>query len=408
MEFSNNKTIIQTIFRSYFSRINSIKLPLKDIKAAEAIMLCRTTEQGYNLLSCPNNHEDKIQTHSCKHRSCPICADKSRLDWIEAEKSRLLNCSHFHAVFTIPHEYLNLWQYNRKWFTQIFFKACRDTLMELLKDKKYLGATPGILMTLHTWGRQLNYHPHIHCLITAGGITRDNQWKALDGEFLLPIRVVKLIYRGKLQALIKEGIENNDVRLPENETLPALLRAHRKLYKKQWSVRIQDKYNHGKGVALYLARYMKGGPINPNQIISCNENISFRYKDHRDQKVKVLKLKINEFMRRILWHVPEIGVHVVRHYGLYASNNLKKRNMCRQVVGGIDEVNINTGKDSVDTINWCCKVCGESLHRVFSTFKPRRYENSLIERAHFAHVQQNVHADIAGQCLIKRQSKIPP
>jgi len=405
MEFNKNKKIIQTIFRSYFSRINNIKLPLKDIKAAEAIMLCRTTEQGYNYLSCPDGHEAKIQTHSCKHRSCPICADKARLDWIESQKSRLLNCSHFHVIFTIPHEYLNLWQYNRKWFTKIFFKACRDTLIELIEDKKYLGATPGILMTLHTWGRQLNYHPHIHCLVAAGSMTQSNQWETLDGDFLLPVRVVKSLFRGKLQSYIKSALISKEAKLPEGITLSQMFRCHRELYKKQWSVRIQEKYDHGKGVVLYLARYMKGGPINPKQIISCTDNIRFLYNDHRDNKIKILTLKMDEFMRRILWHVPEIGVHVVRHFGLYASKNQKKRNICRKIVGGLDEPVNKSGKETKDTIDWCCTVCGEQLRRVFSTFKPEDYENSLIKRTHYAHVQQNVQADLASLLRIRGPCK---
>lgn len=137
---ATNKRGIQNIFRSYFSRISNQRLPLKDIKAAEAIMLCRTAEQGYNYLACPAGHEGKIQTHSCKHRSCPICADKARHNWIESQKKRLLDCPHYHVVFTLPHVYLTLWQYHRKWFTNAIFKASRDTLVELLEDKKYLGA----------------------------------------------------------------------------------------------------------------------------------------------------------------------------------------------------------------------------------------------------------------------------
>jgi hypothetical protein len=98
--------------------------------------------------------------------------DKSRYQWIEAEKQRVIDCPHYHVIFKLPREYLNLWQYNRKWFTWHIFKACRDTLIELMKDPKYLGVIPGLLMTLHTWGRQLNYHLHIHCLVTAGGLTK--------------------------------------------------------------------------------------------------------------------------------------------------------------------------------------------------------------------------------------------
>jgi len=376
MEFNNDKRIIQNIFRSYFSRINNKKLPLKDIKAAEAIMYCRTVEQGYNYLSCPEGHEDTIQTHSCKHRSCPICADKARHNWIEQQKTRLLDCSHYHVVFTLPHEYLNLWQYNRKWFTKAFFKACRDTLIELLEDKKYLGATPGILMTLHTWGRQLNYHPHIHCLVTAGGISPSNNWMDLKGDFLLPIRVVKALFRGKLQSSIKAALKNNALTLPKGCSVNEMLSCINQLYKKQWSVRIQEKYDHGKGVVLYLARYMKGGPINPKQIISCGEKIDFLYKDHRDQKVKRLSLKRDEFMRRMLWHVPEVGVHVVRHYGLYASKSQQKRNHCREIIGGQPELRLKTGKEPKDTLDWCCRKCGTALQLVFSTFKSGHYENS--------------------------------
>ncbi|MCG6938613.1 MAG: transposase zinc-binding domain-containing protein [Gammaproteobacteria bacterium] len=154
-----NKRIIQNIFLSYFPRISNNKLPLKDIKAAEGIMQCCMSEQGYNYLVCPEGHEEKIQSHSCKHRSCPICADKSRHEWIEAQKGRLLDCAHYHVIFTLPHEYLTLWQYNRKWFTKALFKASRDTQIELLEDERYLGATPGIVMTLHSWGRQLNHPP---------------------------------------------------------------------------------------------------------------------------------------------------------------------------------------------------------------------------------------------------------
>lgn len=146
---------------------------------------------------------------------------------------------------------------------------------------------------------------------------------------------------------------------------------------------------------------MKGGPINPKQIISCDKTVKFKYKDHRDQRIKILALKTEEFMRRILWHVPEIGVHVVRHYGLYASNNRKKRNVCREIVGGIEETESSTGNENKTALNWCCKICGEQLKRVFSTYKSANYENSLIERAYSAHVQQYVKVDLTSVLRIR-------
>ena len=185
-----------------------------------------------------------------------------------------------------------------------------------------------------------------------------------------------------------------------------MMSTHRALFKKQWSVRIQDKYAHGKGVILYLARYMKGGPINPNQIISCNNTISFYYKDHRDQRTKILHLKLTDFIKRILWHVPEIGVHVVRHYGLYASKNQEKRDICREVIGGLMESGVNAGQNIKDTVNWCCEVCGQPLQKAFSTFQSDSYENSFIKNTGRIHVQQFVHTDIANALRIRGPCRI--
>lgn len=389
----SDKRILQNIFRYYFTRHPGMKLPLKDIKAVEAITQCQTMARGFNLLSCPDNHGDKIQPHACRHRSCPICADRARHQWIEAEKQRLIDCPHYHVIFTLPHEYLNLWQYNRKWFTQHFFKACRDTLIELLADTRYLAATPGLLMTLHTWGRQLNYHPHIHCLVTAGGLTDQNEWKASEGNYLLPIRVVKSLYRGKLQAWIKKAVHSGELKLPVSQTLQQVLEDHRLLYQKSWSVRIQDKYEHGRGVALYLARYMKGGPIKPAQISCRGQDIQFRYRDHRDNRQKTCRICLDDFVKRILWHVPESGIHVVRHYGLYAAKNQSRR----QNYQGHRPKQSCIGRTLKDAVHWRCEECGAPLQRIFSTHSVKDYENSVIRSLQLETVQQDVEADRLNQ-----------
>lgn len=368
--------LLQNIFKSSF-HLYKQPLPLKDIKAANAIIHCRTTEQGYDQLSCPNGHEDKQQPHSCRHRSCPLCAARSRHDWIEAQKHRLLNCPHYHIVFTLPHEYLPLWQYNRAWFTTLIFQACRDTLITLLEDKRYLGATPGLLMTLHTWGRQLTFHPHIHALVTAGGLSASNQWLAVEHDFLLPIRVVKALYKGKLQAAIRTALEKGSLTLPATLSSNELKQVHRGLYKKEWSVRIMPQYAQGKSVMLYLSRYLKGGPINPKQIIACDhQHVLFRYKDHRDNKTKTQSLHLMEFIRRILWHVPVPGLHVVRHYGLYASQSRDKRNRCRALIGGLLEVAGVSGQVKKERLHWTCCTCGEILRRSFTVYPRRSIENS--------------------------------
>ena len=390
----NNKRIIQNIFRSAYPKLMQSRHPIKDHKAIQALMHCQTEEQGYHVLSCPQGHESQKQLHSCRHRSCPICADKARHDWIEKQKDHLLNCPHYHIVFTLPHEYIPLWLYNRKWMTHHFFKACRDTLMTLLNDKRYLGATPGILMALHTWGRQLTMHPHIHCLVTAGGMDAMDKWCISSNDFLLPIHVVKSLFRGKMQSYIKEAFFNKALELPVECDSVSFLKMHRSFYKKQWSIGIQEQYAHGQGVMLYLARYMKGGPINPKQIIECTSNgIVFRYKDHRDQKIKRLRLNVTEFIRRILWHVPEPNVHVVRHYGLYAAQCRKKIKKRHAVLGNIKSAVSQAGEKIKNEVHWSCAVCGALMRHVYTVYAKRRNENSYISERWHRPVQQDVQAD---------------
>jgi len=390
----NNKRIIQNIFKSTYPQLINSKHPIKDHKAIQALMHCQTEEQGYHLLACPEGHESQKQMHSCRHRSCPICADKARHEWIEKEKERLLNCPHHHVIFTLPHEYIPLWLYNRKWMTQHFFKACRDTLMTLLEDKRYLGATPGILMSLHTWGRQLTMHPHIHCLVTSGGLDDSGSWCHTSNDFLLPIHVVKSLFRGKMQFFIKKAFFNHELTMPDDWDGVSLMKMHRSLFEKPWSIRIQKQYAHGQGVMLYLARYVKGGAINPKQIIqSSSTGIVFRYKDHRDQKIKQLRLSQVEFIRRILWHVPEPNVHVVRHYGLYATQCRDKIKNVSILFGHIKKAVQASGEKIIEEVHWSCTVCGAIMNHVYTIYAKKHNENSFISVLHHRPVQQGVQAD---------------
>lgn len=245
-------------------------------------------------------------------------------------------------------------------------------------------------MALHTWGRQLNFHPHMHCLVTAGGLTASGAWQSAKGDCLLPVRVVKALFRGKLQAVIGAALKDGTVVCPDKTSNRQLLQVHRSLYQKQWSVRIEEQYAHGRGVMLYLSRYLKGSPFHPKQIVTCDsKRIVFRYLDHRDKKVKTLSLKMPEFIRRLLWHVPVPGIHVVRHYGLYASPCRDKRNLCREALGGLLETEHATEPGDKEPIIWYCRTCGEEL-RYVTTVKPRwTKENSLNKEHTNEFVQQD-------------------
>ena len=360
--------LIQNIFKCNEKYLSSCKHPLKNIKAINAIIQCRTPAMGTGIYRCDEQHAPIEIHHSCRHRSCFICAAKSRKEWIDKQCNRLFDTPHFHVVFTLPHEYLSLWRYNDALFTSLIFKASHETLVELMADVKYHGVTPGILMALHTWGRQLTLHPHTHCLVTAGGLTPAGEWKTID-DYLLPIRVVKALYRGKMQALIMQAFKQGDLTLPPDMRDANFLVLHKTAYAKEWSVRIEERYAHGKGVLLYLARYFKGGPIDPKQIECCTaKEIVFRYLDHRDKRVKPLRLSPESFIHRLLDHVPSMGTHTVRHYGLYASSSKARRERCYALLGGIKGSDKTTG-ESIRTMLIFCKQCGQLARHTHSLWR---------------------------------------
>lgn len=369
---------LQKLFCSFQQQL-SANQPLKNLKAIHALTHCRTPEMGVSYFTCKNNHPGIEQCHSCRHRSCYLCAEKARLDWIEKQKSRLLDTPHFHVIFTLPHEYLSLWRYNEAMFSHLLFKASQETLLELLGDERHGAITPGILMALHTWGRQLTLHPHTHCLVTAGGLTRSGSWQA-KGKYLLPAAVIRQVYRGKVQANIKEVFEAGDLQLPPDMTEKGFWLQYRDLYQKSWSVRIEERYEHGKGVVLYLARYCKGGPLNPKQIKSVShDHVEMSYLDHRDKRVKCQRLKPGEFLQRLLQHVPPKGVHTVRYYGLYApASKAKYRRVC-EVHSTLSE---SKGTASLDRLTMVlyCKTCGGQT-TLSQRWWPGRQKGNSINKA---------------------------
>ena len=384
----DKKRWMQNLFRYEFNDLVTSTHPLKNIKAIEAIKGCRTAEMGVSYFTCRDRHEVYERAHSCRHRSCPLCSEQSKQKWIEAEKSRLFDCPHYHVVFTVPHEYRVLWHYNEAWFTRTLFKLSSDTLLTLLKNKKHGGLTPGILMSLHTWGRQLNWHAHTHCLVTAGGLDQGDHWKSLD-EYLLPIRLVKRFYRSRFQSAVRDAFVSGELQLPPDQSERQFWQSYRQVYKKEWSVRIEERYDHGKGVMLYLSRYLRGGPLNPEQLQSCNaKRVSFKYKDHRENRIKTLELKRDEFTRRVLLHVPVTGMHTVRHYGLYASAAKPKRERCCQVWGTISKGSSLSSAEVIEKV-LLCKVCGNPAKRTHSIWRSERKGISLIKESAFDLVQQD-------------------
>ena len=400
---------LQRIFNSHFDQYaQHHPLALKHYQAARAIQQCRTEAMGGHVQRCPDHHEAHIQYHSCHHRSCPRCHALSNARWVEAQQARLLACDHYHVVFTLPHELLDLWQHNTRWFANALFGASADTLMTLLQDKKHLGALPGIVMALHTWGRTLSLHPHVHCLVTGGGLDAQQQWRSLRYDYLLPVAVVKALYKGKLLARLWGALTADELQLPARQTRGELQRLLRQLNDKDWNVRIQERYAHGQGVVRYLARYVKGGAIRDRHLREADaQQVSFEYTDHQDHRRKTLTLSTEHFMQRVLWHVPESGQHTVRQYGLYAHHSRSKRALCRAQLHQAPE------QDTIDPLDWqrflektgqltktTCSICGKALLRCDHVPRTRHVKNSLYKSPVVVFVQHDVRPDAAPRYLL--------
>ncbi len=384
---------VQSVFRLGFEAYSrSHRLSIDQHKAARAIMECGTEALGHEEWICPEDGHIERQAHSCRHRSCPRCHGAYTHEWLEKAKRRLLPCDHYHVVFTLPHELNDLWRYNRAWSADHLFKAAAETLRELLRDDRYLGGEVGLLVALHTWGRTLVFHPHVHVLVTGGGWA-ERAWKPLEKGFLLPVGVVKAKFRGKWLAWLNDAYGRGALRLPAGWSEGDWRRILRKVARKSWNVRIEGPYRHGEGVLNYLSRYIHGGPIKDSRVVAADgEGVVFNYRNHRDGKSKCMRLGMQTFIGRILSHVPVKGQHNVRYYGLYVPKAVAKRELICQALGERNAVSPLPQKASRS--ERCCPNCGSALLHWLSRRREISYKrNTGAVSARDRIVQQAVGAD---------------
>jgi hypothetical protein len=387
---SINKTIQHLLSKHFPAYQQKHKQPLRVLRAIEPQIRCQTAAEGTSHYICSEDGEHTKIHHSCRNKGCTVCGKKRKAQWLETQKERLLNCEHYHVVTTIPHEYQRLWLHNRAWFIQAHFESTSETLKALLEGNRHQGkayqgrleAETGFISTLHTWGRSLNLHPHIHTLITAGGLTKEGVWKAVTNDYLLPVKEVKALYRGKFQSKIKALLLSEEVNIPARESKASLLKLHSEQYKKEWSVRIQEKYDHGKGVLIYLSRYLGSSPLKAEQVTLINhqKEVLLRYKSHRTQRVETLRLSMEAFLTKYLVHQAEPRIHSLRYYGLYASTSIGKRASCCEHLGKTPYQTEAGRKDNLtDSYEVLCSCCGKVMGLSYVTFKSWRMKNPLYK-----------------------------
>jgi hypothetical protein len=369
---------LQTIFQDAFSAYEQRHaLPAYVRRAAHALMQCRTAALGGHVQACPDGHMSRIWYNSCRHRSCPQCAYLQTERWLALQQARLLACDHYHVIFTLPHELNPLWLANVPVMTTLLFQAVRDTLCTLLADPQYLGAQPGIIAALHTWSQTLVLHPHLHCLVTGGGLTSEGQWRAVRNGFLLPARVVMAVFRGKMLAAIRRAWTRGELVMPEGLHPQQMLNLLNRLghpTKTRWHVRIMERYAHGAGVVTYLARYLRGGPIKNGRLVAYDgARVTFTCRTRHEEadgarpRSQQMTLPVADVLQRWLLQVPVPQTRGVRSYGLYHSTQTAGLALCRAALGqppvvvpvGLDwqTVCVQRGETHPER----CPTCGQRL-----------------------------------------------
>lgn len=358
-------------------------------KAAQALMKCRTAELGGHVQACPEGHYHRQWYNSCRHRVCPQCNWLQIEQWLQRQKERLLGCCHYHMIFTLPHELNGIWLLNVRIMTNLLFSCIRDTLYEFFLDKRHIGGKPGIIATLHTWSQTMILHPHIHCLVTEGGLNDDLRWVGTRQKgYLLPIRAVMPVFRGKLLSYIDTAVEKGVVTLPGEMTIQRWRNLKNKLGRTKWNVHIRERYEHGRGILIYLSRYIRGGPMSNKRIASYTEGgVAFRHRAWEPSKREVMTLPVTEFIRRYLLHVPEPHMKVVRSYGLYASTAKDELSLCRAAFGQ-EPVNEPEG---IEWQSFCeargddhperCPICGCRLIRIMEIPRMSNFHKDAIPKA---------------------------
>ncbi|MBU3174681.1 IS91 family transposase [Clostridium estertheticum] len=342
---------LQDIFNQYGDEYRrNHKLPLHILKTMIDIEACRTAELGGHVDECDECGHVRVSYNSCRNRHCPKCQTLAKERWLEKRKEDLLPVGYFHVVFTIPQELNYITLTNQTEMYSILFKAISETLLELSRDKKYLGAEIGFMSILHTWGQNLMNHPHMHCIVPSGGLTFDgNSWINSKKDFFIPVKVLSRKFRGKFLFYLKRAYYSNALKyttgieeLAEKHIFQSFIG---KLYKKEWIVYCKPPFGSAEHVLEYLGRYSHRVAISNHRIVNLeNGYVTFKWRDYKDHnKEKFMTLTVAEFMRRFFMHVLPRKFVKIRHYGILSNRNRStKLQKCKKLTGAVQSKSENS------------------------------------------------------------------
>lgn len=288
-------------------------LTLDQRRAVQAIIDCRTAALGGHVNACDTCNHQHIAYNSCRNRHCPKCGSLESARWIERQESALLPVEYHHVVFTVPDVLNRLFLADPERGYRLLFAAAAETLNEVAANERHLGARIGFISVLHTWTQTLNYHPHIHCIVPGGGLTKDRQWKSCRQGFFLPVLVLSQVFRGKLLHQFERAFADD----------PAARQLLIEAASKPWVVFSKPPVSGPEQVLKYLGRYVQRTAISNHRILDYDGNaVTFKYRDRSDgNKSKTMTLAAPEFARRVLLHILPKGFSRIRHYGFLANCN---------------------------------------------------------------------------------------
>ncbi|RLB11088.1 MAG: IS91 family transposase [Deltaproteobacteria bacterium] len=335
---------VADIFRAHgpgYREAHGHEMPPRHLRAMRAIELCRTAELGGHVEECDQCGAVRVSYNSCRNRHCPKCQCLDKERWLEARKKDLLPTQYFHLVFTIPESLRPLALRNQNVLYPILFRAASETLKELAADPKYLGAEVGFITILHTWSQTLIDHPHLHCIVTGGGLSPDGKkWIPCKKDFFIPVKVISRLFRGKFLAYLKEAKEKGKLVFPGN--IAHLKKDHSfkamldDLYDQEWVVYCKPPFSSAETVMDYLGRYTHRVAISNDRLIRMQEDqITFRYRNRNDNNaLKSMTLDAFEFIRRFLLHILPDGFMKIRYYGILSHRNRKRKlALCKKLLG---------------------------------------------------------------------------
>ncbi len=343
-----------------FSHIHPKNMSPDQAKTFYAIKNCRTATLGAHVNRCQSCEHTEILYNSCRNRHCPICQNSKQHEWVQKQLSKLLPIPYFHVVFTLPQELNTIILQNQQLLYSILMKSAANTLKELAQTPKFLGAQIGITSVLHTWGQNLSFHPHLHCIVPGGGLSNDGlRFIQSSKKFFIPVKVISRKFRGNFLYHLKQAWNEGKIKL-FNNALELLadnnfLNFLTTLYNKDWIVFCKKPFNSPHHVVKYLGRYTHRVAISDARIQEFDDSmVIFKWKDYKDHsKVKFMKLQADEFVRRFLLHVLPSGFTKIRHYGILSSRNINtKLLLCIKLTNGSKPALQESKSENL------CPVCG--------------------------------------------------